>query len=337
MNVQRGGWTWFTENPAVLEPWADSIGELLAHPVKHNAVRSVCRATGSDGSGYFVKIERKPGLLNLLRNRFFSKAQSEYKSGRLLVECGIPCAEYLAWGRCGASSAVVSRALDGWISALKYWYTEARFDGRKKQLWLDAFFDLTFRFCENSLTHPDFHAGNVLLNPATNEYALIDAYGIRRKNNLDEQDLRDILSWILPLRMDVPDDELIQRLERRRILSQPAEPFFRETVRLNNARLDRDWEKRRRRQILSGNSKFSHTEGNREIRHSLWYEAVPLPDEAELNIRELDMAAAQTEWLESFRRQLRGKKLDAVPLIFEKNGAKTRLFMLSGKKKSYFF
>ena len=105
MNVQRGGWTWFTENPAVLEPWADSIGELLAHPVKHNAVRSVCRATGSDGCGYFVKIERKPGLLNLLRNRFFSKAQSEYKSGRLLVECGIPCAEYLAWGRCGASSA----------------------------------------------------------------------------------------------------------------------------------------------------------------------------------------------------------------------------------------
>ena len=49
------------------------------------------------------------------------------------------------------------------------------------------------------------------------------------------------------------------------------------------------------------------------------------------------MAAAQTEWLESFRRQLRGEKLDAVPLIFEKNGAKTRLFMLSGKKKSYFF
>ena len=120
MNVRRGGWTWFTDDPAVLEPWADSIGDLLAHPVKKNAVRSVCRAAGGTGA-CFVKIERKPGFWNRLRNRFFSKAQSEYKSGRLLLECGIPCAEYLAWGRCGASSAVVSRALDGWISALKYW------------------------------------------------------------------------------------------------------------------------------------------------------------------------------------------------------------------------
>ena len=335
MNVRRGGWTWFTDDPAVLEPWADSIGDLLAHPVKKNAVRSVCRA--ADGTGAcFVKIERKPGFWNRLRNRFFSKAQSEYKSGRLLLECGIPCAEYLAWGRCGASSAVVSRALVGWISALKYWYTEARFDAGKKQRWLDVFFDLTFRFRENSLTHPDFHAGNVLLNPATNEHALIDTYGIRRKNRLDEQDIRDILSWLLPLRMDVPEDELIQRLDRRRILSQAAEPFFREMVRLNNVRLDRDWEKRRR-QILSGNSKFSHTEGNREIRHSLWHEPVPLPEETELSIRELDMPTARTEWLESFRRQLRGEKLDAVPLIFEKNGAKARLFTLSGEKKSYFF
>ena len=249
MNVRRGGWTWFTDDPAVLEPWADSIGDLLAHPVKKNAVRSVCRAAGGTGA-CFVKIERKPGFWNRLRNRFFSKAQSEYKSGRLLLECGIPCAEYLAWGRCGASSAVVSRALDGWISALKYWYTEARFDAGKKQRWLDVFFDLTFRFRENSLTHPDFHAGNVLLNPATNEHALIDTYGIRRKNRLDEQDIRDILNWLLPLRMDVPEDELIQRLDRRRILSQAAEPFFREMVRLNNVRLDRDWEKRRR-QILS--------------------------------------------------------------------------------------
>ena len=107
-------------------------------------------------------------------------------------------------------------------------------------------------------------------------------------------------------------------------------------VRLNNVRLDRDWEKRRR-QILSGNSKFSHTEGNREIRHSLWHEPVPLPEETELSIRELDMPTARTEWLESFRRQLRGEKLDAVPLIFEKNGAKARLFTLSGEKKSYFF
>lgn len=337
MRLERGGWTWFLNDPAVLEPWADRMEELAAAPVKRNGVRSVFRTEDSGGRGCFVKIEWKSGLWNRIRNRFCSKAESEYESGHLLQSCGVPCADYLAWGRRGGSSAVVSRALDGCVSAMEYWYSTARYDEREKERWLNLFFDLSFRFCRNGLCHPDFHAANVLLRPETGDFSMIDAYGIRRKRELNDQDLRDLLHWLLPLRMDVSDEELAERLERRGILRQETEPFYRELVRLEGIRADHDWEKRRRKQILSGNSKFSHTEGNREIRHTLWYEPAPLPDESLLTVREMSTAEAEAEWLNSYRQQLRAEKLKEVPLIFERNGAGSRLFWLSGDKKSSFF
>ncbi len=337
MKSERSGWIWFLNDPSVLESWADHIDELAVVPVKQNGVRSIFRTEDSSGRGCFVKIEWKSGLLNFIRNRFFSKAESEYYSGHLLQNCGIPCADYLAWGRRGGSSAVVSRALDGYVSAMEYWYSTARYDEQKKEQWLNIFFDLSLRFFKNNLCHPDFHAANVLLRPETMEFSMIDAYGIRQKRKLSDQDLRDLLHWLLPLRMDVSDDELTEHLERCGILSQKAESFFRNMVRLDEIRLNHDWEKRRRKQILSGNSKFSHTEENRQIRHTLWYERESLPDESLLTIREMSTEEAETEWLDSFRRQLRSEKSDEVPLIFEKNGTKSRLFMISGNKKSSFF
>ena len=337
MRVRRNGWEWFLNDPSVLEPWAEKMEELAADPLKRNGVRSVFRTEDSAGHGCFVKLESKNGLLNRIRNRFFSKAESEYNSGRLLLSCGIPCADYLAWGRRGGASAVVSRALDGCVSALEYWYRVARYEEREKQRWLNLFFDLSLQFCKNSLCHPDFHAGNVLLQPEAEKCFMIDAYGICRKSCLDDQDLRSLLHWLLPLRMDVPDRELLERLERRGILRQDAGPFYRELVRLEEARVEHDWKKRRRKQIMSGHSKFSHTEGNREIRHTLWFEPSPLPDVSQLTVREMDTEEAETVWLDSFYRQLRAEKLGEVPLIFERNGAKSRLFLLSGNKKSYFF
>ena len=119
MRVRRNGWEWFLNDPSVLEPWAEKMEELATDPLKRNGVRSVFRTEDSAGHGCFVKLESKNGLLNRIRNRFFSKAESEYNSGRLLLSCGIPCADYLAWGRRGGASAVVSRALDGCVSALE--------------------------------------------------------------------------------------------------------------------------------------------------------------------------------------------------------------------------
>ncbi len=337
MKLKRGGWEWHLEDPAVLEPWVDRMEKLAETPLKRNGVRRVFRTEDAEHRGCFVKLERKKGILNRIRNRFFSKAEAEYESGRLLEACGIPCVEYLAWGRRGAESVLVSRALENTRSALEYWYSCARFDGTEKERWLNAFFDLAFRFCRNNLCHSDFHAGNVLYRPESGEAVLVDVYGIRRKERLDEKDLRDLLHWLLPLRMDVSDEELIERLDRRGILRFEAEPFFREMVHLESLRVEHDWEKRRRKQILSGNSKFSRTEGRREIRNALWFEPSPLPDESQLEMREMGTEEAEKIWLDSFHRQLLAEKLHEVPLIREKIGDKSRLFLLSGNKKSYFF
>ena len=337
MKLQRGGWTWHLEDPSVLDPWADHIPDLIRNPVKRNGIRSIFKAEDSSGRIYFVKAEEKNDWLSRFRNRFFSKAESEYRSAQLLRDCGIPCAQYTAWGRNDRGGAiVVSRSLEGSVSAMELWYAEARFDENLKQKWLDLFFDFALRFREHHLTHPDFHSANVMLEPHTYLAAMIDTYGIHRELCFGESDLRAILAWLPPLRMDVPVPELAARLEQTGLLKQNAETFLRDQIRRSELRLEAEWEKRRKAQILSGNSKFSHTVGNREYRHTLWYEPAPMPEEQELLQEEYLPEDAQKIWLDSFRDQLFCRKLEKVPLILEKNPGKYRIFSLLSKKNSYF-
>ncbi len=337
MKLQRGGWTWHLDDPSILDPWADHIPDLIRTPVKRNGVRSIFKTEDSAGHFHFVKAEEKSGWFHFLRNRFFSKAESEYRSAHLLQKCGIRCAEYVAWGYNGSGgSIVVSRSLEGYVSAMEFWYAKARFDETLKRRYLDLFFDFALRFRKYRLTHPDFHAANVMINPQTFQSAMIDTYGIHRKFRYREPELRAILAWLPPLRMDIPVSELTEYLKQSGLIRQNAEAFLTDLIRRAEARVKQEWEKRRKPQILSGNSKFSHTVGEREYRHTLWYEPAPMPEEDELLMEELPQKEAETLWLNSFRNQLLCRRLEKVPLIFEKKQGKCRIFSLLYKKNSYF-
>lgn len=337
MKLRRGGWTWHLEDPSILDSWADRIPELIRHPVKRNGVRSIFRTTDEAGRGYFVKVEEKSGLLPHLRSRFFSKAESECRSAHLLQACGIACAEYPAWGYNGhGGSILVSRALDREISAMEFWYAKARFDDKRKEQWLNLFFQLAVRFREHHLTHPDFHAANVMLDPESQQPTLIDPYGIRRTVCGGNAELRALLAWLPPLRLDLSEEELADRLRLSGLLRSGTEDFVHDLCRRADRRVEKEWENRRKPQILSGNSKFSHTEGCREYRHTLWYEPAPMPPETELLAEELPEEKAERLWLDSFRNQLLCRRMEKVPLIFEKKQGKCRIFSLLYKKNSYF-
>lgn len=336
MKTERGGWVWFTDDPSVLDPWADHP-EQCGAAFKRNGVRSVFRITDSEDRAYFVKLERRNGIWNRLRDRFFSKAESECRSGRLLLRCGIPCAEYCGWGyHPKGGSAVISRALEGYVSAMEYWYSKARFDDELKEKWFSVFIHLTTRFLEHGLLHPDFHSANVMLDPLSFEYAMIDAYGIRKRFRSEESLLSSNLSWILPLRMDIPVPELADRIENAGILKGRALPFLRKLIEKNEMFLEHDWKKRRMRQIRSGNSKFSHMENGREIRHTLWYESSPMPPDSQLEKKEMPAEQAEEIWISSFRDQLFCRKLRETPLIFQKKNGKGILFFEKNKKNSIF-
>ena len=120
------------------------------------------------------------------------------------------------------------------------------------------------------------------------------------------------------------------------ILRSGTEDFVHDLCRRADRRVEKEWENRRKPQILSGNSKFSHTEGCREYRHTLWYEPAPMPPETELLAEELPEEKAERLWLDSFRNQLLCRRMEKVPLIFEKKQGKCRIFSLLYKKNSYF-
>ena len=337
MKTECGGWIWILKDPSLLDPWAEKQDPRRNTAFKRNGVRSVFRVQDSSGHAFFVKMEYRPGFLNRLRDRFFSKAESECRSGGLLKKCGIPCAEYCGWGyHPDGGSAVISRSLEGYVSAMEFWYSKARFDDELKEKWFSIFFRLTSAFQENSLLHPDFHSANVMLDPKTLEYSMIDAYGIGKVRTAAERLLHSNLAWLLPLRMDIPVPELAERIDRAGLLKKKALPFLQEMIRKNEFFLAHDWQKRRLKQIRSGNSKFSHTENGREIRHTLWYEPVPLPPETQMERRVLPLDAAEKIWIDSFRNQLFCRKNRETPLIYQKEDASGVLFFEKNAKKSFF-
>ena len=98
-----------------------------------------------------------------------------------------------------------------------------------------------------------------------------------------------------------------------------------------------EWGKRRK-QILSGTSKFAtEVEPGIFYRNSACFTPFFQIPEDVLEEKELPAKEAEDLWVESFRCQLLKKKCDDLPLIYEKNDKKVKIYLLKNKKYSFFY
>lgn len=258
--IKRDGWVWRVKYPESLTPW---LGDYRIHmrenEVKRNDLRVTFKVTTPIGSCY-VKHDNPKAGLTALRSRFISKAKSEFRSARLLMDRGINVVEYLGWGRKGREGMLISRELRGALNARDYWFSTASATEEGRKDFLDKFAVFLVKLFRSGLYHPDLHLGNLLLEPERFRFVVVDPYGVRKMNVPTVPLLFRMWSVIGALRGEITDVEAFDLILRSGMTPDP-----REAIRIWADILDREaremrklWPKRRR-QVLSGNSKYTRT------------------------------------------------------------------------------
>ena len=320
---KRSGWTWFLCRDSVLDPWFEHYEELERTPVKQNPVRKVFRTADRTGAELYVKHDVPHGFWANLKGAIRPKGLSEFKSFLALRNLGIPCAQYAAYGFRRRESMLVTESLRNSVSCSEFWHARAAGNPELAGKFLRSVCLLVQKLLSDGVSHPDFHAGNLLVNLETLQCCLIDLYGVKvhgRPCTAAEQDRLLRVFWEFSARFSPAD---VLDIFRMCGFSLPEKECFlrwENLVRKEQQRIERDWP-RRRMQILSGNSKFCRTVRNESgktlvFRNTAWFAPCGY-DLQKLRRAELDHAEAVRIWLESFHCQLRQEAVKELPLVWE--------------------
>ena len=321
------------EDPSGLMKFLQS--ELEVEKIKENPKRAIFRMADEHGRVLFLKLFRKQRFpFNIFR--FY--AAKEYRIAKTLQKASLPIVNYLAWAvRKDGGGFCVSEGIPDALSGRRYFFETARFDARKRRVFLDRLAELTCALCKAHFYHPDFHTSNFLFDTKNEKAYLVDPWGIREVFFLPEfRRLEMCFPW-MELRDCLTDDEIMQGL----LSSSLAENKFAALELMERAgflyrkQQELRWPKIRRR-ILSGKAKFATLEmhGNDRFfwRHTDWFTP---PDKFEIDPawekREFpDGAEAEKIWLDSFR-----KYPDPKPMLwFAHPGGSAELYFTSKSNTS---
>lgn len=278
--------------------------------VKENPKRSIFRITGKNGKMLYFKFFKKQKFpFNIIR--FY--AGKEYQIAKLLQKSSLPIINYIAWATLkNGGGFCVSEGLPEAISGRQYFFQIARFDAKKKQIFLDQIAELTYSLYKKNFYHSDFHTSNFLFDMSTEKVCLVDPWGIRKVIFFPEFRKISMCSPWLELQDYLTDDEIVKGL----LSSSLVKNKFAAMELLEHARTtycrqqELHWPKIKQR-ILGGKSKFATLEirGNDRYywRHTQWFTQ---PDKFEIDPAwkmkpYSDPAEAERIWLDSFRTYCR--------------------------------
>lgn len=330
--ISVNGWTWFLKEPELLKDWFDDYEKLIhLKKVKSNSIRTVFSVKSSE-TPLFVKYECPRSTIAKLKAHFSSKAKSEFKSAILLKELSIPCVEYLGWGKKGHEGMLLSKELVNYINAKDFWFESAVDKNKFKLLFLRGLASFLKIFLKSGLYHPDFHIGNLLVNPKYFDFCIVDPYGIKKTGNIPEKKKFEMFRIIGAMRAELNLTDAIDLILRSGMADSQAKAknLWKKILRKEAEEVEELWEKREK-QILSGKSKYS-TEvtvsryKSYMIRNTMSSKpALPLDSvidnlpESEFLCVSIPQKEALKVWLASFKLQFHRIQHPA-PLIWEKTG-----------------
>lgn len=312
-------WRWLAESEEVISLCRDlANGAPGGIEIKRNAKRIVRHISAADGKPYFVKTEKLRPFAFLFRN----KALRELSAAEWLEQIRIPCVHFVAYGEKHAwrpRTILVSEAVEKAVTAKEFWFSAAAKDPEKRALFLDRLASLLNAMKQKGVRHRDFHAGNILVSGDSCRLTLVDPVAVRRvaPDHVPAAELAHIAVDFLPEITDAESEKLLSVLSDR-----PAE-LLRELKLVLEKQIAKEWEKRRI-QILSGNSKFSHTEHRAgrvfEIASTPWFAPGGFKAPETLFSRTLPADEARKIWLAFFRARLEGKTFRPDILMRERRG-----------------
>jgi hypothetical protein len=310
------GWTWRFKAGTKLPEELLADDSAKKRLVKKNDLREVHYLEGTDGAAYYLKSFKADSFVEKLKALASPKARSEYESFLALEKKSVPCVEYVGWASKGNNSLLLSRGMPSSENALSFWFGKAVHDEDLKKRFLKELAAFLKSFFSAGLFHPDFHLGNLLVNPETCEFAIVDPYGIKETPELSAVQRFEMKRILGALRAELDLREAVDLILDSGLSPDPcdAEKLWSRIVEAEAAEMRKLWSKRKT-QILSGNSKYCR---EKIINGEKWMirndiTGKPMADENDIcgnsdfneKFDRKDFSAEEAEkiWLASFRLQ----------------------------------
>ncbi len=311
-------WNWNIENPEILEPWfKDFKSYIQSGLIKSNSERDVFRIE-SGGNKYVVKYSHPSSVLQKTRSSFSPKAASEFDSLQLLATSGIPVVKACGWGSCSSESMLITEELLDAESVRTYWFSEAATNDALKKEFLANFAEILKMFFNAEIYHPDFHPGNIMVQPNGLKFLLIDPYGIVKMEKENKSKIFEMLCILGAFRGEMHDDEGIELINKVCPLSssgcsEDAGQLWNKILKHEAEKSDKLWLKRKGKALtdLRQSQVFKKNGKSIRIRKSIIGKFLVDPDKiSELEnadryiCKELSQEEAETKWLHSLRLQI---------------------------------
>ena len=326
--IKINNWRWQIEDAALLHEWFEHWEDIAReNTVKENPVRIVFRVDDL----FYVKMERPTGFWRKLRSLLHPKAAREFAVGQALEAADVPVVRHLGWARNGSANMLLTEAMPDSRSVLEYWNSEIIYGNLEPHKFLAGFGKFLKTFFSSGFYHPDFHIGNILYSPTTENFALVDVYGISFVGKLSPKQITAHNHIFLELWRGLSDYEAVSFITQvtNAFTPEEAQEFWQAGLKSRMARTQKDWTKRQN-QILNNYAKFIEVVKTPENEFLIRKQPGPITavDLAEIpdclngnnfDIIRLSQDEAEELWLESFRWELLG--VDHLrPLVFEKPG-----------------
>jgi len=321
--IKKNGWAWELRDHDALEDWFDSYEQIMrTNCIKSNSERSVFTA-----GNYFVKFDDPQKTIQKVRSFIRPKVKQEFEAGLKLEAACIPVVKYIGWARRGPQGMVITEAFDNAVDFGVYWFTQI-VEGRVSHCAaVNTLSSFLKTFFAAGFYHPDFHLGNILINPDTLQVALVDVYGVKKQRSLNKHEQYDSYKILFSLR-DVLDDSAIIDMMLQTGIAHDEESAFlywRYMLKTESEKVNTFWPKRKK-QIVAEHEKYVTAIGRHLLlRHS--HGRTPLVDEStlkQLPYREYSPAEAQSIWLRSFQLQFHAIP-HIRPLALDKSGKRWRI------------
>ena len=220
--------------------------------VKRNALRSVYRLQAGEHT-YFLKHDHPSSLKNYIKSLWRCKAKQEFVPGQALAEAAVPVVPFVAWGRRGFESFLISTEIPNSTPLMDAWRA-CRDASKSRRAFLDGFAEFLQCLVQARVEHPDLHAGNVLVkhNGETVSFYLVDVYGVRLNRTLTVSSTR-VLRLAVVLARDLSIREALRLLQKVACFPETTNlaAEWHALVRFFFRRLQKRWRGRRRRLLKS--------------------------------------------------------------------------------------
>ncbi len=325
-----GAWRFFAREPEMISSWIGSYQTLMHEsPVKSNRNRTVF-AFEAGGRRFYAKLSNPEGKAQQILSRIKSKAAKEAEAFILLESLSIPCARLEAWGSSGHLSMIVTEEVAGAVPARNYWFETAS-KGKEREAFLSALSGLLRLLISRGISHPDLHAGNILIVPAEMRLVLVDCVGIVRKRNYNDNHVFNTLRTLGFMRGELDEKEgtalVLSLLGDASNISKALETWMK-IIEFEERDTLKSWPKRRR-QIEADDPRFVIRSGDYFIRCSI--SGLPMMrgedisnlEQCGLSSVKMPSAEAEERWLASFMNEFLRRKPDpgeAIAIGMEEAG-----------------